>query len=122
LGKILIVNVGPVRELSAEAVAQAVAERLSEYKVAAVYFCPLPGVDEMAQVIAGRLGLQVELLPGLGEAQHVCWKQLSEGGSDSGMLDCGGAARRREHVVSGCRHRRVETIVRCRAGRYCCEA
>lgn len=68
MGKILIVNTGPVRELSAEAVAQAVAERLSEYKVAAVYCCPLPGVEVMAQFIAGRLGLQVQPLPGLGEA------------------------------------------------------
>lgn len=86
MGKILIVNVGPVRELSAEAVAQAVAERLSEYKVAAVYFCPLPGADEMAQFIAGRLGLQVEPLPGLGETQHVCWKGLIQ--KESSMADC----------------------------------
>jgi broad specificity phosphatase PhoE len=73
LGKILIVNTGPVksgpdRELSPEAVAQAVAERLLEYKVTAVYFCPLPGADEMAQIIGGRFGLQTQPLPGLGEA------------------------------------------------------
>ena len=68
MGKILIVNAGPVPELSAEAVAQAVAQRLSEYKVAAVYVCPLPGAEEMAQFIAGRLGLQVQPLPGLSES------------------------------------------------------
>ena len=76
MGKLLIVNTGPVRELLAEAVAQAVTERLSEYKVAAVYYCPLPGVEDLARFIAGRFGLQVEPLPGLGEAQQVCWKQL----------------------------------------------
>ncbi|MFA5065069.1 MAG: histidine phosphatase family protein [Dehalococcoidia bacterium] len=86
MGKILIVNTGPVRELSAEAVAQAVAERLSEYKVAAVYFCPLPGAEEMAQFIAGRFGLQVQPLPGLGEAQHVCWKQLIQ--KEGSTADC----------------------------------
>jgi len=81
LGKVLIVNTGPVqsgqgRELRPEAVAQAIAERLSEYKVTAVYFCPLSGADEMAHIIADRFGLQVQLLPGLGESQHVFWKEL----------------------------------------------
>ena len=76
MGKLLIVNTGPVSELSEEAVAQAVAERLSEYKVAAVYYCPLPGAEDLARYIANQFGLQVEPLPGLGEAQQVCWKQL----------------------------------------------
>ncbi|MBN1689926.1 MAG: histidine phosphatase family protein [Dehalococcoidia bacterium] len=77
MGKILIVNTGPVRELSAEAVAQAVAERLSEYKLAAVYYCPLPGAEEMARFIAGRLGLQVQPLPGLSEATSVTLDDLA---------------------------------------------
>jgi broad specificity phosphatase PhoE len=77
LGRILIVNTGPVQELSAEAVAQAVAERLSEYKVAAVYCCPLPGADEMAQFIAGRFGLQVQPLPGLSEATAATLDDLA---------------------------------------------
>jgi len=71
LGKILIVNTGPVksgRELNPDAVAQAVAERLLEYKVSAVYVCPVPGADEMANIIAGRFGLQAQTLPGLGDA------------------------------------------------------
>jgi broad specificity phosphatase PhoE len=73
LGKILIVNTGPVPsglngELPPDAVAQAVAERLSEYKVSALYTCPLPGADGMAQVIADRFGLQVQPWPGTGDA------------------------------------------------------
>jgi len=81
LGKILIVNTGPVgagsgREVPPGELARAVAERLSEYKVAAVYYCPLPGAEDLARYIADHFGLQVEPLPGLGEDQHVCWKQL----------------------------------------------
>ena len=73
MGKILIVNTGPVKsgrgkDLSQEAVAQAVVERLSEYKVSVLYVCQLPGVDEMAKVIAERFGLQVQPWPGSGEA------------------------------------------------------
>ena len=69
----LIVNTGPVKSalglaISADAVAQAVADRLAEYKVGAVYVCPVAGADEMAQVIAGRFGLQAQPLPGFGEA------------------------------------------------------
>jgi hypothetical protein len=67
LGKILIVNTGPVKsglglELPMDTGAQAVVERLLEYKVSAVYACPLPGADEMARVIAGHFGLQVQPL------------------------------------------------------------
>ena len=67
MGKILIVNVGPVQS-EPEAVAQAVAERLLEYKVSALYACAVPGADGMAQVIGGRFGLQAQPLPGLDEA------------------------------------------------------
>jgi broad specificity phosphatase PhoE len=89
LGKLLIVNTGPVRELSEDAVARAVAERLSEYKVAAVYYCPLPGVEDLARHIAGHFGLQIEPLPGLGEAQQVCWKQLIQ--KEGEAADCSAA-------------------------------
>ena len=89
MGKILIVNTGPVgaglgREVPPEELARAVGERLSEYKVAAVYYCPLPGTEDLARYIAKQFGLQIELLPGLGEAQNVCWKQLiqKEGAKD----------------------------------------
>ena len=67
MGKILIVNVGPAQS-EPEAVAQAVAERLLEYKVSALYACAVPGADGMAQVIGGRFGLQAQPLPGLGQA------------------------------------------------------
>lgn len=77
MGKILIVNAGPVGELTEEAVAQAVAERLSEYKVAAVYVCPLPGADELAQIIANSFGLQVQPLPGLSEATAATLDDLA---------------------------------------------
>jgi len=73
LGKIVIVNTGPVKSgpgagLSAEAVVQAVAHRLAEYKVGAVYVCRVPAADDMAAVIAGRFGLQAQPLPGPGDA------------------------------------------------------
>ena len=82
MGKILIVNTGSVksgldRELPPHAVAQAVAERLLEYKVSAVYACPLPAADETAQVIAGRFGLQVQPLPGPGEAAAAALDDLA---------------------------------------------
>ena len=69
MGKIVIVNTGPVKstlglEIAADSVAQAVAERLIEYKVSAVYTCPVPGAEEMARIIAGRFGLQARPLPG----------------------------------------------------------
>ena len=73
MGKLLIVNTGTVKPgsgpgLTAGAVALAVADRLSEYRVSAVYACPVPGADEMAVVIAGRFGLDVQALPVAGEA------------------------------------------------------
>jgi len=96
LGKILIVNTGPVksgsgRELELGVVAQAVAERLSGYKVTAVYFCPLSGADEMAHIIADHFGLQVQLLPGLGESQHVYWKELIQKESPAADRSSAGA-------------------------------
>jgi broad specificity phosphatase PhoE len=82
LGKILIVNTGPVksgpdRELSPEAVAQAVAGRLSEYKISAIYAFPVVGADEMAQVIAGRFGLLAQPLPGPGEAMATALDDMA---------------------------------------------
>jgi len=96
LGKLLIVNTGPVqagtdREVPPEELARAVAERLSEYKVAAVYYCPLPGAEDLARYIAGHFGLTVEPLPGLGEAQQVCWKQLIQKGGDAAVCSSAGA-------------------------------
>jgi broad specificity phosphatase PhoE len=82
LGKIVIVNTGPVKsgpgaELCADAVAQAVADRLAEYKVSAVYVCRVPGADDMAGVIAGRFGLQVQPLPGPGDAVATALDDLT---------------------------------------------
>ena len=82
MGKLLIVNTGPVgaavgREVQPEELARAVSERLSEYKVAAVYYCPLPGAEDMARHIAGRFGLQVEPLPGLSEATAATLDDLA---------------------------------------------
>ncbi|MFA5079729.1 MAG: histidine phosphatase family protein [Dehalococcoidia bacterium] len=96
MGKILIVNTGPVqsgsdREVPPAELAQAVAERLSEYNVAAVYYCPLPGAEDLAKYIAERFGLQVEPLPGLGEVQQVCWKQLIQKEGDKAEYSIAGA-------------------------------
>ena len=76
MGKILIVNVGPVQS-EPEAVAQAVAERLLEYKVSALYACAVPGADGMAQVIGGRFGLQAQTLPGQGEAMAAALDDIA---------------------------------------------
>ena len=82
MGKILIVNTGPVKlgpgaELPTDAVAQAVADRLSEYKVSAVYACPVPAADEMARVIAGRFGLHVQPLQVAGEAVAAALDEIA---------------------------------------------
>jgi hypothetical protein len=82
LGKILIVNTGPVKsgsggELPMDTVAQAVVERLLEYKVSAVYACPLPGAEEMARVVAGHFGLQVQPFPISGEAVAAALDEMA---------------------------------------------
>jgi broad specificity phosphatase PhoE len=97
LGKLLIVNTGPVFsgqgwEVPSDELARAVVERLSEYRVVAVYYCPLPGALDLAQYIAGHFGLQVEPLPGLGEAQQVCWKQLIHKEGESAECAAGAPA------------------------------
>ena len=101
MGKILIVNTGPAgrerfssypvddkAELDAPPAewAQAVAERLSEYAVNGVYTCPVPGAEEMAEIIAGRFGLKADMLPGLNGPQVLRWTGMSP--EDTMLLDC----------------------------------
>ena len=101
MGKILIVNTGPAgqerfssypvddkAELDAPPAewAQAVAERLSEYGVKAVYACPVPGAEEMAEIIAARFGLKTDMLPGLSTPQPLRWIGMDP--EDAMLLDC----------------------------------
>jgi broad specificity phosphatase PhoE len=99
VGKILIVNSGPTGqeqygncpvEGKAEAPlsrwAQAVADRLTEYAVKAVYTTPVPGAEEMAEVIAARFGLKADTLPGLSAPQPLCWTGMDP--ADALVMDC----------------------------------
>jgi broad specificity phosphatase PhoE len=101
LGKILIVNTGPTgqeryssypvddkAELDAPPAewAQAAAERLSEYGVKAVYACPVPGAEEMAEIIATRFNLKTDILPELSVPQPSRWIGMDP--EDAMLLDC----------------------------------
>jgi broad specificity phosphatase PhoE len=71
--------------------AQAVAGRLADYQVIAVYACPMPEAVEMAGIIAGSLGLKPVKMPGLERAGLEHWKGLRPE-EISAMDDCSGAA------------------------------
>lgn len=101
MGKILIVNTGPTgqeryssypvddkAELDAPLAkwAQAAAERLGEYGVKAVYACPVPGAEEMAEIIAARFGLKADTLPELSAPQPVRWIGMDP--ADALVMDC----------------------------------
>ncbi len=101
MGKILIVNTGPTgqerfssypvddkAELDAppDKWAQAAAERLSEYAVKAVYTCPVPGAEEMAEIIAARFGLKADMLAGLNTPQSLRWTGMDP--EDAMLFDC----------------------------------
>ena len=101
MGKILIVNTGPTGQeqygtcpvdgkAEAEAPlsrwAQAVANRLNEYAVKCVYSCPVPGAEEMAEIIAARFGLKADTLPELSATQPLRWTGMSP--EDAMLLDC----------------------------------
>ncbi len=101
MGKILIVNTGPIgqerfssfpvddkAELDAPPAewAQATSERLAEYAVKAVYTCPVPGAEEMAEIIAAHFGLKADMLPELNAPQSLRWTGISP--EDAMLFDC----------------------------------
>jgi len=101
LGKILIVNTGPTGQerFSSDPVddkagldappaewARAVAERLAEYEARAVYSCPTPGAEEMAEVIAARFDLTADILPELTAPQGLRWRGMDP--EDAMLMDC----------------------------------
>ncbi len=57
--------------------AEATAERVARWTVAAIYSSPLPRAKTTAQILARRLGLEVELLPGLIDIDYGQWQGLS---------------------------------------------
>ena len=101
MGKILIVNTGPVgqerfssypvddkEELDAPPLewAQAALERLAGYPVKAIYTCPVPGAEEMAGIIAARFDLKADMLPELNSPHALRWTGMSP--EDAMLLDC----------------------------------
>ena len=101
MGKILIVNTGPAgqeryssypvddkADLDAPPLewARATAERLAEYEVKGVYTCPVPGAEEMAEIIAACFGLKVDTLPELNAPHALRWTGMSP--EDAMLLDC----------------------------------
>jgi len=63
-----------------------VANRLNEYAVKCVYSCPVPGAEEMAEIIAARFGLKADTLPELSATQPLRWTGMSP--EDAMLLDC----------------------------------
>ena len=101
MGKILIVNTGPTgqerfssypvddkADLDAPPLewARAAAERLAEYQVKCVYACPVPGAEEMAEIIAARFSLKMDMLPGLSAPQPLRWTGMDP--EDAMLFDC----------------------------------
>jgi len=56
--------------------AKAVAERLAQWEVAAIYSSPLKRAVATAEAIAGRLSLQMEILGGLNDMHFGVWQGL----------------------------------------------
>jgi broad specificity phosphatase PhoE len=101
LGKILLVNTGPTEyerygpypvidgsglDAPVSDWADAAAQRLSEYKLAAVYYLPVPSGLETADAIAHGSSLEPHLLPGFEDAARVQWKGLSP--EEAAVMDC----------------------------------
>jgi len=57
--------------------AEAVAEKVAQWSVAAVYSSPLRRAVTTARILGKRLGLEVELLPGLIDINYGEWQGLS---------------------------------------------
>jgi len=113
LGKILIVNTGPTEferhgsypcaesgdlEAPLSRWAQAVAKRLADYQLTAVYACPVPGAVEMGDIIVGSLGLKTMSMPALEGAGLEHWKGLRPEEVAS-MDDCSGGAARASYKL-----------------------
>jgi broad specificity phosphatase PhoE len=101
VGKILLVNTGPTEyerygpypvgdpeglDAPPEKWAQASLQRLLEYKLSAVYYCPVPSGIETANIIAHGFSLEPQLLPGFEDPARVQWKGLSP--EEAAVLDC----------------------------------
>jgi broad specificity phosphatase PhoE len=101
MGNILIVNTGPTEfermgqypvldESGLDAPtgvwAQAIAKRLAEYRLAAVYFLPFPEAVGTAGIIAANNKLEAKALPGFEGSGQFEWKGLSP--EESAVLDC----------------------------------
>ena len=65
--------------------AQAIAARLSEYQVKAVYYLPVPAVAGTADAIAGVYALRPDVLPGFNGAEGVSWNGLTA--EEAAVLD-----------------------------------
>ena len=77
MGKILFINTGPAGAVAKWA--EAAAGRVAEYKVTAVYTCPMPGASETARIVADNA--PVMPLPGFAMDIGEFWK-VPEGRPD----------------------------------------
>lgn len=57
--------------------AEAIAERIVQWSVVAVYSSPLPRAATTARILARHLGLEVECIPGLIDIDYGEWQGLS---------------------------------------------
>ena len=57
--------------------AAALAERLTQYSIAAIYTGPMQRVRRTGGICAARLGLQAQVLPHLLDADYGAWQGLS---------------------------------------------
>ena len=59
---------------------------MAEYAARAVYSCPTPGAEEMAELIAARFDLTADILPGLTASQGLRWRGMDP--EDAMLMDC----------------------------------
>ena len=83
MGKILVLNAGPSAfersgSRPVETWAEAALGRVIAEKVCSVYFCPVPGAQETAAGIAGKLGLAPQALAGLESVIDPAWKGMTQ--------------------------------------------
>lgn len=102
MGKILLVNTGPTeyehcsdgptqgqigQYAPASDLADAVAGRLEEYQpVVAIYSMPLTVALEMADLIANKLSVEPDIMPGFEDEDPAQWKGLSR--EELAVMDC----------------------------------
>ncbi|MCX6004120.1 MAG: histidine phosphatase family protein [Chloroflexi bacterium] len=104
MGKILLINTGPLepdsngqysagnKSVLLNKWAEAAADKLAEYKIDALYTCPVPDAPETASIIAVTFNLEVQTVAGLQGLSDTQWnimemqKDTAENYSDQKIL------------------------------------